>query len=117
MELGQLEVGLGATRIDPKDLAAEGDGVVEKALIGVEVYCPFVGTDRLGGVVDLEVEVSDPIVQGQIGAGLGPRLGLLNGFQIYVDGFPPILLLLKLARRILQLFQIHAARAEKGDRG
>jgi hypothetical protein len=63
VELAELEVGLGPARIDPEDLAAKGDGVVEKALVGVQVDCPLIGTNRLGGVVDLQVEIAYPVVE------------------------------------------------------
>ena len=47
VELGEL-AGRSAVRpgIDPEDLAAEGDGVVEEPLLGVEVGRPLVGPDR-----------------------------------------------------------------------
>ncbi len=63
VELRQLEVGLGAPRIDPQDLAAQGDRVVEEALVGVQVHGALVGAHGRGGIVDLEVEVADPIVK------------------------------------------------------
>ncbi len=100
--------------IDPQDLAAERDGVVEEALVGVQIHRPLVGADCLGGVVDLEVEVADPVVERQVRGGFRARLGLLDGFEVDFDGFSPVLLLLELPRRVFQLFQIHAARAEKG---
>src|SRR5215218_3398805 len=69
MKLTQLEVGLGAPGVYPEDLAAQRYGVVEEALVSVEIHRPFVGADGFGGVVDFEVEIAYPIVQREIGAG------------------------------------------------
>jgi hypothetical protein len=45
VELTELEVGLSPARVYPEDLAAERYGVVEEALIGVEVDRPLIGPD------------------------------------------------------------------------
>src|SRR5205085_3469057 len=117
MKLGQFEVGLGPPRIDPQDLAAKGDGVVEEPLVGIEVDRALVGAHGSGGIVDFEVEIADSIVERKIGTGFGAGLDLLDGLQVDVYGLPPLLLLLELPRRVFQLFQIHAARTEKRRTG
>jgi len=63
------------------------------------------------------VKIADPVVEREIGSGFGTGLDLLNGSQIDFDGFSPVFLLLELPRRILQLFQVHAARGRRGKRG
>ena len=116
VELAQLEIGLRPAGIDTQDLAAERDGVVEEALVRVQVDRPLVGAHGCGGVVDLEVEVADAIVERQVGTGFRAGFDLLDGFQVDFDRLPPVLLLLELPRRVFQLFKIHAARAGKGNR-
>jgi hypothetical protein len=63
VELGKLQVCLGPARIHPENLTAKRDGVVEEPLVGIEIDGPLIGAHRLGGVVDLEVEVANPVVQ------------------------------------------------------
>ena len=110
VELTELQVGLSPAGVYPEDLATERYGVVEEALVSVEVDRPFIRPDGFGGVVDLEVEVAYPVIEREIGSGFRTRFGLLNGLQVDFDGFSPILLLFQLPCRVFQLFQIHAAR-------
>ena len=72
-----------------------------------------------GGIVGLEVEVANTIVERQVRCVLRTGLDLLDGLEVDLDGFPPILLLLELPRAVFELFQTHAAsggKEETGDR-
>ncbi len=113
----QMEVRRGAARIDPQDLAAESDRVVEEALIGIEVDRALIVAHCRSGVAHLEVQVSDAVVEGQVRRGVLAGLDLLDGLEIDLDGFAPILLLLELPRAVFELFQTHAASGGKGETG
>ncbi len=105
-----------AARIHPQDLAAKRDGVVEEALIGVQLDGPLIVAHRRRRVTDLEVEVADPVIQREVGGRVLPGLDLLDGLEVDLDGLPPILLLLELPRGVLKLLEAHAVRAERGNR-
>jgi hypothetical protein len=100
MKLRQLQVGLRPSGVDAQNLAAECDGVIEEALVGIQVDRPLVGAHGFGGIVDFEIEVADPVVERQVWGRFRPRLGLLDGFEIDFYGFSPVLFLLQLPRRV-----------------
>jgi hypothetical protein len=59
VEFGQLEVGLGVTRVDVEDLLPDGDGLQEEPALAVVDRNPVVGRDRLRDGPLLGEEIAD----------------------------------------------------------
>ena len=116
VEVRQAEVGLDPARVHPEDLAAERDRVVEKSLFAVQLGGALVGLNRGAGVVQLEVEVADAVVQRKIELGLAAGFEVMDGFLVDIDRLPPVLFLFVLPCRVLELFQIHSARRKSGGK-
>src|SRR5438094_2679020 len=112
IQLGELEIGrLPCGRV-AQHLVAHRDGVVVEAELGVLVHRPVVVIGRLGGVLDLEIQVADAIKDGEVRVRLPICLLCFQRFQPRLDGPPgvlgleasgPFLLLLKLGHGALKI--------------
>src|SRR5690606_9915096 len=100
------EVGADAGGVEPEDLAAEGNRVVEEALLAVARRGLLPGLAG-GVIVSLALlQVADAVVQRGIGATV-LLLGLVDGLPVEVDGSAPLVPLLVLTRGDFELVKRH----------
>ena len=92
----ELEVDVGAGRCVAQDLVAQRDGVVGKAVLGVQVGRPLVCLDGLGDLADLDVEIADLVEERKLSRQLGRAFELVQDLEIGLDGLLDLALILEL---------------------
>ncbi len=113
---GQLAVGVHLVRRDPQDLPAQGDGRRIQPVVRVLVDGQQVVVDGLGGVVELQVQVADAVVEAHLERGGGILLRLRDGAPVQLDGLDEVLALLGptgLLLERIELAHLDVRRAER----
>src|SRR3989442_1272413 len=117
VQLGELEIGRLPARRVRQDLVAHRNRVVVEPELGVLVDSPVVVIGRLGGVLHLQIEITDPIEDGQVGVGLPLFLLRSENFQPGLDR-PPGVLGLEALGLLFQLLKLrHEGLKIRGPEG
>ena len=103
-DLTELVVDLMARRGVAENLVAERDGVVEVAALRVKIHGLLVVVDGLVGLVQAQVEVANPIVDGHIAVVVA--FGLFDDLKVDFERFIELLLLLEFGSLFFQLVDV-----------
>ena len=103
-DLTELVIDLVARRGVAENLVAERDGVVEVAALGVEIDGLLVIVDGLVGLVQAQIEVANPVVDGYVAILL--PLGLLDDLKVDLERPLELLLLLEFGSLFFQLVDV-----------
>jgi hypothetical protein len=87
-----------------EDLVAEGDSVVEVAALGIEIDGLLVIVHGLIGLVQAQVEVANPVVDGDVPVFVA--LGLFDYLKIDLEGFIELFLLLEFGSLFFELVDV-----------
>ena len=93
-------------RIQPENLAAERDGIIEEALLPVPGRCLIPGVARRVVVACLVLQVADAIVERGVGP-LGAAFGTADRLAVELDRCTPFFPLFVLARSDFELVKRH----------
>ena len=87
-----------------ENLVAERDGVVEVAALGVEIDGLLVVVDGLVGLVEAQIEVANPVVDGYVAILL--PLSLLDDLKVDLERPIVLLFLLEFGSLFFQLVDV-----------
>ena len=103
-DLSELVVDLVAGRRVAEDLVAERDRVVEVAALGVEIDGLLVVVDGLIGLVQAQVEVANPVIDGNVPVVV--PFGLFDYLKVDLESFIELLLLLEFGSLFFELVDV-----------
>src|SRR6266404_1557276 len=103
-DLTELVVDLMARRGVAENLVAERDGVVEVATLRVKIHGLLVIIDGLVGLVQAQIEVANPIVDGHIAVVVA--FGLFDDLKVDLERFIELLFLLEFGSLFFQLVDV-----------
>jgi hypothetical protein len=90
----------------PEDLVAERDCVVREPVLRVQIRRALVHVHRLGDPLQLQVQIADPVEQGELVGKLGLPLELVEQLAVEIDRPLEIPLILELLRLELDLLDV-----------
>jgi len=98
-----------ASRSVAQHFVAQSDGVIRESVLSVQIGRPLVHVDRFRHLLELQIQVADPIEQRQLVGKPGRSLEILYDLQVRLNGALELSLILELLGFELELLDVQGS--------